>query len=161
MNTKHLNVLLADDDLDDCNFFKHALEELDLSAQFTTVHDGEQLMSYLDENSEQLPHVLFLDINMPRKNGMECLAEIKRNAKLKDIPVVMFSTSNSWDTINLLFRSGSHVYIHKPSDFAQLKQVIQHALPIAEEKIYSKNPLKYILNASNGDRPKGTKMIEK
>jgi CheY-like chemotaxis protein len=161
MNTKHLNILLADDDMDDCNFFKHALEELDLSARLTTVHDGEQLMSYLDKHSEQLPHVVFLDINMPRKNGMECLSEIKRNQKLKDIPVVMFSTSNSWDTINLLFKSGSHVYIHKPSDFAQLKQVIQHALPIAEEKIYSKNPLKYILNASNGDRPKAAKTSEK
>ena len=161
MNTKHLNILLADDDLDDCNFFKHALEELPISAQFTTVHDGDQLMSYLDKHSEQLPNVVFLDINMPRKNGMECLSEIKRNPKLKDIPVVMFSTSNSWDTINLLFKSGSHVYIHKPSDFAQLKQVIQHALPIAAEKIYSKNPLKYILNASNGDRPKQAKMAEK
>jgi len=160
MNTKHLNILLADDDMDDCNFFKHALEELPLSALLTTVHDGQELMNYLDENSEQLPHVVFLDINMPRKNGMECLSEIKRNPKLKEIPVVMFSTSNSWDTINLLFKSGSHVYIHKPSDFAQLKQVIQHALPIAAEQTFSKNPLKYILNASNGDRPKAAKTAE-
>lgn len=154
MNTKHLKILLADDDLDDCSFFKHAIEELPMSAHLTTVHDGEQLMHYLSDNQEHLPHVLFLDINMPRKNGLECLSEIKRNPKLKDIPVVMFSTSNSWDTINMLFKSGSHVYIHKPSDFAQLKQVIQHALPIAAEKTFSKTPLKYILNASNGDRPK-------
>jgi CheY-like chemotaxis protein len=161
MSTKHVNILLADDDLDDCNFFKNALEELSLSAQLTTVHDGEQLMHYLSEHSEYLPHVLFLDINMPLKNGMECLSEIKRNSTLKDIPVVMFSTSNSWDTINMLFNSGSHVYIHKPSDFAQLKQVIHHALPIAAEKIFSRNPLNYILNASNGDRPKQSKTTEK
>jgi len=156
-----MNILLADDDLDDCNFFKHALEELPISAHLTTVHDGDHLMNYLLENSEQLPHVVFLDINMPRKNGMECLSEIKRNPVLKDIPVVMFSTSNSWDTINTLFNSGSHVYIHKPSDFGQLKQVIQHALPIAAEKTFSPNPLKYILNASNGDRPKQHKKPEK
>jgi CheY-like chemotaxis protein len=154
MKIKELNILLADDDLDDCLFFKQAVQELWLSVQLTTVHDGEQLMNYLTENPEGLPDVLFLDINMPRKNGMECLAEIKRNPKLKYIPVVMFSTSNSWDTINTLFKSGSHVYIHKPSDFAQLKQVIHHALPIAAEKIYSRNPLKYILNASTDDRPK-------
>ena len=163
MNTKHLNILLADDDMDDCLFFKHALEELPLSTQLTTVHDGEQLMNYLVENSS--PHggtdVIFLDINMPRKNGLECLSEIKRDPKLKDIPVVMFSTSNSWDTINMLFKSGSHIYIHKPNDFAQLKQVIQHALPIAAEEIYSRSPLKYILNASNDDRPKQAKMAEK
>lgn len=161
MSIKHLNILLADDDLDDCNFFKHALEELSLSAQLTTVHNGEQLMHYLSENSEHLPHVLFLDINMPRKNGLECLSEIKRNTKLKDLPVVMFSTSNSWDTINMLFKSGSHVYIHKPSDFAQLKQVIHHALPIAAEEVFSRSPLKYILNASNNDHPDHTKKVEK
>jgi CheY-like chemotaxis protein len=161
MNIKHLNILLADDDLDDCNLFKHALEELSLSAQLTTVHDGEQLMNYLSENSQHLPQVLFLDINMPRKNGLECLAEIKRNPTLKDIPVVMFSTSNSWDTINMLFKSGSNVYIHKPSDFAQLKQVIHHALPIAAEEVFSISPLKYILNASIGDRPKQVKTVEK
>ena len=163
MNTKHLNILLADDDLDDCNFFKHALEELSLSAQLITVHDGEELMSYLAENSSRNggTDVLFLDINMPRKNGLECLSEIKRNPKLKELPVVMFSTSNSWDTINMLFKSGSHVYIHKPSDFAQLKQVIHHALPIAAEEIFSRTPLKYILNASNNDHPKRTKKTEK
>lgn len=161
MSIKNLNILLADDDLDDCNFFKHALEELSLSAQLTTVHDGEELMQYLSENSEHLPHVLFLDINMPRKNGMECLSEIKRDPNLKNIPVVMFSTSNSWDTINTLFKSGSHVYIHKPSDFAQLKQVIHHALPIAAEEIFSRSPLKYILNASNEDRPRQKRSVEK
>lgn len=162
MKTNNLNILLADDDMDDCMFFKHALEELSPFAKLTTVHDGEELMQYLSDNSSRKHgiDVLFLDINMPRKNGLECLSEIKKNPCLKDIPVVMFSTSNSWEMINMLFKSGSHVYIHKPSDFAQLKQVIQHALPIAAEEIFSKNPLKYILNASNDDRTKTAKIIE-
>jgi CheY-like chemotaxis protein len=154
MELKKLKILLADDDTDDCIFFKKALEEISASAELIVVHDGEQLMNYLFENSEHLPHILFLDINMPRRNGLECLNEIKQNEKLKGIPVVMFSTSNSWDTINSLFKSGAHVYIHKPSDFAQLKQVIHHAIPLAAEKIFSNNPLKYILNAANSDRPK-------
>ena len=147
MKLKQLNVLLADDDTDDCIFFKQALEELSPSTNLTTVNDGDQLMNYLLENLEHLPHVIFLDINMPRKSGLECLSEIKQNKKLKGIPVVMFSTSNAWDTINMLFKSGAHVYIHKPSDFAQLKQVIHHALPIAAEKMFSNGPVKYILNA--------------
>lgn len=147
MKSKQLNILLADDDTDDCNFFKQALNELSLSTHLTTVHDGVQLMNYLSENSEQLPNILFLDINMPQKNGLECLSEMKQNAKLKDLPVVMFSTSNSWDTINTLFKTGADVYIHKPSDLQQLKQVIHHALPIAAEKKFSKSPLKYVLNA--------------
>ncbi len=149
MTYKNLNVLLADDDADDCYFFKEALKEVAVSSQLAIVNDGEQLMSYLLENSEHLPTFLFLDINMPRKNGLECLKEIRQNNLFKELSVIMFSTSNSWDTINMLFKSGAHVYIHKPSDFAQLKQVIHHAIPLALEKIFTNKPLKYILNAEN------------
>ena len=148
MNTKKLNILLADDDLDDCNFFKEALEALPVTTNLTTVNDGEQLMNYLLENTDHLPHVLFLDINMPRKNGFECLSDIKHHDKLKDLPVVMFSTSNVQDKIKILFKTGADVYIHKPSNFAQLVQVIHHALPLAAENIFSNGKLKYILNAA-------------
>ncbi len=147
MNSKQLNILLADDDIDDCNFFKEALDSLPMSTKLTTVNDGESLMNFLLENEEHLPHVLFLDINMPRKNGFECLSEIKHHDKLKDLAVVMFSTSNAQDKINILFNTGADVYIRKPSSFAQLVQVIHHALPIAAENIFSNGKLKYILNA--------------
>jgi CheY-like chemotaxis protein len=147
MKNAHLNILLADDDFDDCNFFKQALEALPLSTKLSIVNDGGHLMTYLDENAENLPDVLFLDVNMPRKNGLECLAEIKRNQKLKDMPVVIFSTSNDKQKIDQVFKSGGLVYVHKPGDFSQLKQVILHALPIAVENTFSKGALKYILNA--------------
>jgi len=147
MNSKHLNIILADDDIDDCNFFKEALAALPLSTQLKTVHDGVELMDYLVTNEAYLPHVLFLDINMPRKNGFECLSEIKHNEKLKDLPVVMFSTSKSQDNINILFKTGADVYIRKPANFAQLVQVIHHALPMAAENIFSNGKLKYVLNA--------------
>ena len=147
MKDKQINILLADDDRDDCEFFKIALNALPLNTQLEMVGDGEQLMNYLNENSENLPDVLFLDINMPRKNGIECLSEIKANEKLKSLSVVILSTSNSQDKINMVFKMGGHVYVHKPSDFGQLKQVILHALPIAVENEFSKGSLKYILNA--------------
>lgn len=147
MYSKSFKILLADDDFDDCNFFKDALEALPQTTTLTTVHDGDELMSYLTENAEQLPHVLFLDINMPRKNGFECLAEIKQHNKLKDLPVVMFSTSNEHDKINVLFKTGADVYVRKPSNFAQLVQIIHHALPLAAENIFSNGKIKYILNA--------------
>jgi CheY-like chemotaxis protein len=147
MDLNHLNILLADDDTDDCNFFKEALIGLSISANLTAVHDGEQLMQHLNNEINELPHVLFLDINMPRKNGLECLSEIKKHKKLKDLPVVILSTSSSKDKIGLAFKSGSNIYITKPGDFSQLKQLILHALPIAVENIFSKGSLKYILNA--------------
>ena len=74
MSLKHLNLLLADDDIDDCSFFKEVLENLPISTHLTTVHDGEQLIQLLAKETIELPHVLFLDLNMPRKNGFECLS---------------------------------------------------------------------------------------
>lgn len=147
MNTKPINILYADDDADDCQFFKEALRALPIHTNFTTVNDGEELMDYLSDNAGHLPHVLFLDINMPRKNGFECLTEIKQNEKLKDLPVVMFSTMNSKEKITTLFKNGASIYVHKPSDFVELIQVINHALPLAVENIFSNGKLKYILNA--------------
>jgi CheY-like chemotaxis protein len=147
MNLETINILLADDDVDDCIFFRMALEGLLLSLNLTIVNDGDQLMEYLIENSCQLPDVLFLDINMPRKNGLECLSEIKQDIRLQNLPVVILSTSCSAEKINQAFKIGGHIYIHKPRDFGQLKQVISHALPIAVNHEFSKGPVKYILNA--------------
>ena len=70
-----IHLLLGDVDKDDCLFFEEALEELTLSTRLTTVHNGEQLMQLLAKKTEQLPHVLFLDLNIPRKNGLECLSK--------------------------------------------------------------------------------------
>jgi CheY-like chemotaxis protein len=133
MILQNLNLYLADDDKDDCLLFKDALEELPVSAKLTTVHDGEQLMNLLMEETSDLPHVLFLDLNMPRKNGFECLSEIKFNDKLKQFPVVIFSTSFEQDVVNLLYKKEAHYYIRKPADFAQLKNVILQALVLATD----------------------------
>jgi CheY-like chemotaxis protein len=147
MNLPQLSVMLADDDLDDCVFFKTALGDLPLSTHLRVVSDGQQLMELINIETYPLPHVLFLDINMPRKNGFECLSEIKLNERLKDLPVVMFSTSNSLEAMAALFKSGAHVYIRKPGNFEQLKELIYHALPLATDKLSPNSKLKYILNA--------------
>jgi CheY-like chemotaxis protein len=128
MLLKQINILLADDDTDDCMFFKEALQELFLPTDLTAVHDGEELMQLLTNETTQLPHVLFLDLNMPRKNGFECLSEIKLNAKLNGIPVIIFSTSYENETVNQLHKSGAHYYIRKPSQFSQFKALIQQSL---------------------------------
>ena len=135
-----LNVLLAEDDNDDRFFFDKALKEISISTQLTTVNDGEQLMIYLAENSEHLPDVLFLDINMPRKNGFDCITEIKENKKLKDFFVVMFSTFYSryvnyeQEMIKKLHGIRMDDFIRKPYDFEQLKEIIHKVLIRATEK---------------------------
>jgi CheY-like chemotaxis protein len=121
---KPLNILLADDDTDDCSFFKEAVEELLLSTQLTAVNDGEQLMQLLTNETNELPDVLFLDLNMPRKNGFECLSEIKGNQKLRQLPVIIFSTSFEQEVVNLLYKNGAQYFIRKPSEISQFKKII-------------------------------------
>jgi CheY-like chemotaxis protein len=125
-----MNILLADDDTDDCIFFRAALDELILSMHLTTVHDGEQLMQLLTDETNGLPDVLFLDLNMPRKNGFECLSEIKLNKKLKQLPVIIFSTSFEQEVVNQLYQNGAQYFIRKPSEFTQFKKIIHHTLAL-------------------------------
>jgi CheY-like chemotaxis protein len=122
-----LNVLLADDDTDDRYFFDKVLQSLPIRTQLVTVNDGEDLMGYLSENSEKLPDVLFLDLNMPKKNGSECLIEIKHNEKLRHLPVIIYSTHKHEKDADLLYRQGAHYYIRK-TDMIELTKVLQHVL---------------------------------
>jgi CheY-like chemotaxis protein len=151
MISEKLNLLLADDDKDDCLFFKDALEELPVTAELTTVHNGEQLMQLLSERMGELPSVLFLDLNMPRKNGFECLSEIKLNEQFKDLPVIIFSTSFDQDVVNLLYKKGGQYYIRKPTEFSQLKKVILEALTlIAQGNISQPERDHFVLTGQNG-----------
>jgi len=149
MNIKQLNILHADDDTDDCIFFKEALEELQLPTLHTAVHDGEQLMQLLTNETNELPHVLFLDLNMPRKNGAECLSEIKSNKRLKQLTIIIFSTTFEQAVVNLLYKNGAHYYIRKPSDFSQFKKIIQQAFLslIAQKNISQPNKEDFVLTA--------------
>lgn len=150
MAIKHLDILLADDDTDDCGFFEEALNELPVSWKLTAVHDGEQLMRLLNEESGKLPHILFLDLNMPRKNGFECLAEIKGNKKLKDLPVIILSTSYEQDVVNLLFQNGAQYFIRKPSTFARFKKIILFTLTlISKQQVTQPAKEHFVLTVEN------------
>lgn len=144
MNTKQVNILLADDDTDDCFFFEKALREISIPTKLTIIKDGERLMDHLSNNSIQLPNVLFLDLNMPHKSGFECLSEIMENINLKDLYVVMFSTSYTSDLnyeqsmIDVLYKIGARDYIRKPGDFFKLKELIQKSLTKLIEKSVKK-----------------------
>lgn len=123
-------ILLADDDIDDCHLFQDALAELPVTTQLTTVHDGIQLMLLLNKNN-QLPDLLFLDLNMHRKNGYACLEEIKQNEKLKQLPVIILSTSFEQGIVTQLYKNGAQHYIRKPNEFSQLKNLIHSAIKLS------------------------------
>jgi CheY-like chemotaxis protein len=142
-----LNILIADDDKDDQQFFSMALEALNIPIRLTTVVDGEKLMAYLSENMEQLPDVIFLDLNMPRKNGFECLLEIKLNQKLNQVPVIIFSTSFEQEMVNMLYKNGAKYYIRKPSEFLQFKKIIQLTFTlISKDTMFRTNREDFVLS---------------
>lgn len=130
MTTEYINICLADDDQDDRLFFTDAFDELKIKTKVSTFNDGVELMNYLNDANSVLPNVLFLDLNMPKKNGLECLLEIKKNENLNDIAIAIYSTSSSEEHIEETFINGANIYIKKPSDFETLKKILAEVVTI-------------------------------
>ncbi len=130
MQIEIMKIYLADDDMEDTLFFKEAFEEMKIKTDVTTFSDGVELMNHLNQSDQDLPHILFLDLNMPRKSGLECLKEIKINDQFKDIAIAIYSTSSSEKDIEDTFVKGANIYIQKPSEFKQLKKILSEVLTI-------------------------------
>ena len=135
---KTLNILLADDDENDRMNFKEALEESKMETSLISVNDGAALMEYLLSDDTELPALLFLDLNMPRKSGMECLKEIKSVTKLRNIVIAIYSTSSSEKDIEQTFYCGANVYMKKPNDFGKLKELLNKI--VTSVNVYSDPP---------------------
>lgn len=132
MNKTGIVILMADDDDDDYMLTKKALEESKLLNTLCRVKDGEELLDYLKcrgayASGQQCgrPGVILLDLNMPKKDGREALKEIKSDPKLKDIPVVVFTTSKAEEDIYKSYQLGVNSFITKPVTFDGLLSVIQ------------------------------------
>jgi CheY-like chemotaxis protein len=130
MPLEPIHILLADDDEDDRLFFKEAFDEIKINTKVYLVNDGVELMNHLTAGNNPLPHILFLDLNMPRKSGMDCLLEIKGMANLKDIAIAIYSTSASETDIEETFIQGANVYIKKPSNFNALKKILEQVITV-------------------------------
>lgn len=114
------NILLADDDRDDRFFFSMAITEMEIGLKLEMVKHGEELMEYLTRDDITIPDILFLDLNMPRKNGFDCLREICNSTLLKDLFVIIYSTSSSQRDIEETFRLGANLFINKPNSYEDL-----------------------------------------
>lgn len=128
-NKRH--IFMADDDEDDRSLFAEALQEIDSSIVLTQAENGKQLMDILSSPSNPMPDIVFIDINMPKLNGFECLEKIRnQNGNLKDLHVIMFTTSNNPTTIEKAFELGASHYAIKPNSFQALKLLINNILQI-------------------------------
>jgi len=123
---KHL--IIADDDEDDQMLLKEAIHEYSADIQYTPIHDGRQLMNFLKKGN--VPELLLLDLNMPYKNGMECLIEIRSTESLKHLPVIILSTSRNVRDIELCFTHGANLFFTKPCSFLALKELVHSILQI-------------------------------
>jgi CheY-like chemotaxis protein len=124
-------ILMADDDDDDFILTEKALKESKLLNTLIRVKDGEELIEYLQNTGQYAdqktvrPGVILLDLNMPRKDGREALREIKSDDNLRDIPVVVFTTSKAEEDIYRSYKLGVNSFITKPVTFDNLIQVMQ------------------------------------
>lgn len=127
-NVQITHLVIADDDEDDQMLLKEAIQEFSESISTTVIPDGRQLMNFL--NKGNIPELLLLDLNMPYKNGTECLMEIRSNDHLRNIPVVILSTSRNLRDIELCYNFGANLFFTKPCSFQSLKMLIHSILTI-------------------------------
>lgn len=130
VNSKILNIALADDDEDDRLFFQEAIEEITVRTKLSLFQNGKELMDYLNLPNVILPNLIFLDLNMPIKNGMQCLKEIRLNPILNSISIAIYSTSSSEKDIEETFVNGANIYLNKPNNFSKLRESIEKVLQI-------------------------------
>lgn len=120
-------VLAVDDDDDDLELFGNAAQEIDPSIQIIYARNGEEALRYLHERAIAMPDYVFLDVNMPRVNGRQCLISMRENKLTKNIPVIMYSTALSESDI-ALFENLNARYLIKPSGYVELVAALKKIL---------------------------------
>jgi len=132
MKGNSVPILMAEDDPDDWMLVKEAFEESNLLTELFFVEDGEQLMNFLYHKEEYIdpvkaprPGLILLDLNMPKKDGREVLQEIKSDSNLRQIPVIVLSTSRIEDDIIQSYHLGANSFITKPVTFQGLVDMVK------------------------------------
>ncbi len=123
-----LTIFYADDDPEDRDFFRDVTSGIGGVRLYTLDH-GDALIDAL-HNPPPSPQIIFLDLNMPGKNGFQVLGELKQNDSLKDIPIVIFSTSSDSENVSKSKDLGASFYLPKSSDYAGFRKSIEHTLSI-------------------------------
>ncbi|MDT4805281.1 hypothetical protein D3C87_143070 [compost metagenome] len=120
---KNLKICLVDDDKDDRETFQDAFNELNSDSVLMTFKNGLEAIDYLN-TIEDVPDIIFLDLNMPIMGGLETLREIRKNERYKLLSVVIYSTSSSEKDIEETLVAGANIYITKPTNFRVLKDTL-------------------------------------
>ena len=119
------SILLVDDDQDDISLFHEALDEVDSLIEFYSAGNGRKALEFLLDSQAPAPDLIFLDINMPEMNGWRCLTELKASPRIKQIPVIMFSTSAMKADLQKASNLGAIGFYQKPERFEALKGLLK------------------------------------
>jgi CheY-like chemotaxis protein len=139
-----LKIIYVDDDMDDHFIFSKILDEIEIETELTSTTDSERLVISILHG--ELPDIIFLDLNMPRKNGYECLTEIKKNSELKHTPIVIYSTSYHKNILDLLYAAGAFYCIRKCDEKAQTKKMITVVLESVLESMFQPAREEFVLD---------------
>ncbi|MBU2905938.1 response regulator [Arenibacter algicola] len=138
-NYKLNRIALVDDDQDDRLLFKEAFEELKIKAELFLFSNGLNFIDHLSSGIKMLPELLFLDLNMPVMNGLECLKYLRTNASFKDMFVAIYSTSTAITDLESTSKYGANMFIKKPNNFSELTYIINKSISIHFQHVVSGN----------------------
>jgi CheY-like chemotaxis protein len=137
-------ILIAEDDDDDFEVLRDAIQELELLITIERAENGDILIRMMDEKT---PDLLFLDILMPLKDGRQCLKEIRANKKYDLLPIIIYSSLNAWHEIEFCFREGANLFTIKPNSYSDLKVILQKIFSIDWKKSIYYPPLpEFVIN---------------
>ena len=121
-----MTILVAEDDADDRFLIQTAFEEKGYTDKLEFVENGVELISYLDKNTgNDMPRIILLDLNMPKKDGRQVLKELKQHQLFKRIPIVVFTTTKNEKEITRCYDLGANTYIVKPTTFDELLFIVE------------------------------------
>ncbi len=125
-------VLLVEDSEPDVLLALRALKKNKIPIEMVVVHDGEEALNYLfcegefsTRNPEEIPHLILLDLNLPKIDGLEVLRRIRANVKLKHLPIVVMTSSKQFSDLEKCYELGANSYIRKPVDFLEFSEAIK------------------------------------
>lgn len=117
-------VLIIDDDEDDRSLFFDAVKEVDIDITCMTARDGQEALDLLRSGQAALPDFIFLDLNMPRLNGKQCLTEIKKDSRLHHIPIIIYTTTKRAEDVEEVKKLGASRFLTKPALFSDICEAI-------------------------------------
>jgi PleD family two-component response regulator len=143
----HKKVILVDDDQDDCLLFEDAMHDIGMVSKLEVANHGEELFQILSSPYKYSPDIIFLDLNMPKMNGYECISKLRNSVELSKIPIVVFTTINQVEMIDWAYFNGADLFVLKPNSYVRLKETIRYVVNIDfHEESFRDNKQHFIYN---------------